>query len=616
MNENFRDHACRSLRNRLSEHASLCLAVVVAFVAFAAYVNSLPNSFVWDDVESVPDSNHLLSLGSILISFFGALFDHGNGGYYRPMISLFYNISAFVSNGAPWSFHLFNILLHGAVSALVFLISNRLLGSYPPFAALPVQRFALASGLLFAVHPIHSESVAWVSGITDLSYSFFGLLAFYLYLRTTSRKIAEGSAGFSILSMASLFLATLCKEPAVTLPLIFVVSDFAFGEDSSLSLRLRDLVKRHAPYFLVVSAYFLMRIHALSGLALTGRDQALAFEGTAQSGLSNTASIINVFPLFARYLGKLVFPAHLSAFHPPHLVSSLLEPIVAGSLAITLLFALLSIVAIKKARTFFFAMALIVVPLVPALNYRATGTTTFAERYLYLSSFGFILLLILTAGRVALQWRKAMKPLAVGCGVLLCLYTVGTVTRNLVWRNNLTLWSDVVAKAPESAIAHYNLAHELKNLGRLDEAIEQYRIVVGINPKLAGGHMNLGNAYYAKELFTLAITELETAVRLEPANAEARFNLGTAYLAAGSMDRAVEQLEICMTIQPDQPSVRNNLGMAYLRTGRPVKAAEQFAAAVALRPDNRSYRINLANSRAQSESTKESGEQKGALPGH
>ena len=573
------------------------LAALVFAVSVAAYAITLRNGFVWDDVGTLTGGTAASAgdLWRVIVSGIGGPIE--GSGYYRPLIGILHTLVRIVFGDGPWGFHLLNVAVHAGAATAAFGVLLRLLAGN----GTPTMRdgiLSCAGALLFSLHPVHTESVAWASGITDPAFSLFYLVAFWCYLGALGESARPARrAAFTLVSLASFLLATLAKEPGFTLPALLLAHDAAFPERLP-SRSLSGLLRRHLPYLGVAALSLLLRAHALSGLHLGGESQRLALAGNGAT-LDTAGYALNAFPLFVKYLATLILPTNLSAYYEVPMVGSLTEPAAILSLFAALCFAVSLGIAWRRNRPLFFALAATVIPLLPALNFRATGTTAFAERYLYLPSFGFVLLLVFPAAEL---WRKkaeSARYLATACALLLAGYGAVTVPRGAVWRDNYTLWSDTARKFPGSAIARYNLAHELKQRGELREAIAQYRAAIELSPGLADAHMNLGNIYAQTGFPNMAIDEYRTALRLRPDYAEACFNLGRACLVQGRTREAIDALSRSVAAAPDNPMARNALGMAFQQAGEQEKALEEFREAVRLSPADPRYRMNLDNALAQ-----------------
>ncbi|HAM50252.1 MAG TPA: hypothetical protein DCP92_06000, partial [Nitrospiraceae bacterium] len=443
------------------------LIFLILLVSVAVYFNALFNDFVYDDKSQVLE-NHWITNVKYIPEIFSKSVSSFRGetivsNYYRPLMHLIFMLNYYVFGLRPWGFHLLNILFHAGVSILIFVILSRLLKASSYFSQSSEKGFVgsllsppFIGAVLFATHPVHTEAVAWVAGIPDLSYTFFSLLSLYLYM-----KSQEGTKGMYPLSVVSFSVATLCKEPALMLPIILVAYDCIFAEKAKQCL---PFIKRYIPYLIVAGVYLGLRYHALRGFSPRGSHLSLTTYGY----------FINVFPLFFQYLDNLVLPLNLNAFHVLHPISSIFETMGIVSLAVTAAFFVWVLKAFKGNGIVCFSLLVIALPLLPSLYIPAVGENVFAERYLYLPSFGLVLLIAL-----ALSWAKATKPgLASGLVIMtlavVVVYAAGTGTRNAVWRDDLTLFTDTVRKSPDAALPHYNLGTTYLNQNRLDEAVNEF----------------------------------------------------------------------------------------------------------------------------------------------
>ena len=566
-------------RNYPPKVPSLFPILLIVAVSLAVYGNTLVNGFVYDDVPQVVQNPWIRELRFIpeIFSTNVWAFQGISTNYYRPLMHISFMLSYYLFGLAPWGFHFVNILLHAGVTVLVYLISFRLFRmanrtssftTMPPFIA----------AVLFAVHPIHTEVVAWVGGVTDLSFTLFFLLALYLYILSTERRVYKKT--LYLLSVASFFLATLCKEPALTFPLILVAYDYSFSREA-----LRpplDYLKRYSPYLGVAAVYFILRVNALGGFAPVRR----------HGELSVHEYLINVFPLFRQYLGKLLLPTHLNAYHVFSPISSIVEPNVLLALVTGRVVAVAVLLPWGRNRQAFLALALVVLPLLPALCSPGTGENTFAERYLYLPSFGFVLLVALFAGQVVLHKPRWSVALVAAIALVTALYSLGTVQRNGIWKDDEHLWRDVVGKSPGSAVSHYNLACTLNFRGQVDEAIEEFRTAIRLQPA-AVAYKSLGAAYQAKGSINEAIEQYQLALRLQPDDVGAHSSLAAAYADSGALEKAIEHFRIVVQLQPDSANAQYNLGTAYLEKGRPAAAIPHLETAVRLNPAEPLFRSDL-----------------------
>jgi tetratricopeptide (TPR) repeat protein len=594
--------------------------LVLAVASFALYANTLGNGFVDDDTLQVlnnpwiRDVRHLPEVFSHGVwSFMG---ESEVSNYYRPLMHVFYMAEYHFFGLRAWGFHLVNVLLHAVSTVIVYLLAVRLFGaprsSSPPIvSATPLSGVLLggpfAAGLLFAVHPIHTEAVAWIASLPELSFSFFCLIALQLYARTERPFTAP-----HILSAAAFFTGLLCKETALALLLVLPAWSLACGVGRFSQV---DRLRIGAPFAFAALLYLAARYLALSRLFVPVGETR---------GLSSWQLILNAPTLLGAYLGEFLLPAGLSFWHTFEPVTSLASARSIAGLAVAAGLACLLWLAFKRDRFLYFSLVLGLVPLLPALYIAGIPNKPFAERYLYLPSAGLILTALWipfgrNGVRRALVWL-VLAPVMAACAT-------ATVQRNGIWRDDMTLYADTVRKSPDAAMPRYLLARALYEGGRTGEAIDQYKILVASHPRVARyeaalgttlivagrldeaiEHLNaalvvdpgardvyndLGTALYRSGRPTDAIEAYGKALAIDPAYAEAHYNLAAVLATEGRPAEALDHFMQAARLQPENAQYRNALGISYAELGRRREAIEQFEAAIRLDPNLPAYRSNL-----------------------
>jgi tetratricopeptide (TPR) repeat protein len=251
------------------------------------------------------------------------------------------------------------------------------------------------------------------------------------------------------------------------------------------------------------------------------------------------------------------------------------------------------IVAFKKNKSAFFSLVFIGAPLLPVLYIPALGEASFAERYLYLPSVGFVTLAALLVVRARNSFPRGVPALNIVLIILIGLYSAATVIRNTAWKDNITLFADTVKKVPDGATPHNNLGHAYESNGQLDKAIVHYRMAVKLKPDYVDAYTNLGNAYDSAGLTDMAIEQYQTALRLKPDSAETHFNLGVAYeIPKGRPEMAIEHYQIALRIKPHFAEPHFGLGRVYLKQGALDMARKEFETGLSIKPDD--YRAQQA----------------------
>jgi protein O-mannosyl-transferase len=356
------------MKSCISKTKNLQLLLIV-LCALIVNVNTLFNNFVFDDTWQVLENSWITN-----IRYIPKIFCHeathveqmATPNYYRPLMNIIYMTNYYVFNGLkPWGFHLVNVLFHIGVTILVFLIASNLFHDNRPTPFIPFISIPLMSALIFAVHPIHTEVVAWVACVPELSFAFFCLLSLNFHMRSLNNF-----DGGHIWSLAFFGIAIFCKETTVTLLPLLALYDYMYRTGK---LDLRRYVMRYAPYVTIVGIYLVLRFNALSGVVPMRRHLELnSFE-----------VILNITTLFSQYLEKLILPINLNAYYVFHPVHKISDPIFLFSLAIAVAFASLSYALFKKNKTAFLGLMIIIIPLLPVFFIWGLGENTFAERYLY-----------------------------------------------------------------------------------------------------------------------------------------------------------------------------------------------------------------------------------------
>lgn len=497
--------------------------LIIIFLSLASYFNSLPGAFIFDDNHVIVNNPLIRDIRSIPTIFSTNVWAFQQGhtsNYYRPMMYVTFLLSYHIFGMNPYGFHLVNVIFHCGVSVIVFLIIRRFLTEHQGIKPLLYLSPSLIAALLFSSHPIHTEAVSWISALPEVAFTFFVLLSFYHYM-----LFRDGDNKSYLISILSFSVAILFKETALALPIMLVVYDHLFKKwDKGI---LKSTVM-YIPFMAVSGFYLLIRYKALGGFSPED------FYGD----MSTYELIINILPLFKDYLTSLLWPFNLNLWHTFHPIRSIFEPMGLISIAVTLIYLLVSVAAYRTNKMFFFGLLLIVIPLLPAFIIKKIGGTPFAERYLYLPSAGFVLIIA-----VFLSWLKEKFPDGVAgitmvFLVIVGIFTVGTVSRNNVWKDAVSLWSDTVKKSPDSAIAHYNLGAAYATEDRIDEAIREYESALDINPfQSANLFLSLGLAYDQQNRSEEALEMYKIALSMEP-NSRIHKALGDAYAKRGLTDQA------------------------------------------------------------------------------
>lgn len=601
----------RFLRSPFKLKKSFLLqAFLISAAALAVYAGAVSDGFVHDDNDQILNNPWIRDFSHFKEIFTQNVWGFREGSltnYYRPVMHLSYMLEYHLFGPDPRGFHLVNILVHSINSVLVFLLSSKIYNAFKKGSQSPFSVVPFAAGLLFALDPIHTEAVIWVACLPELLLTLFFLLSLYLYLES-EKPDGTSNRGILALSAASYGLALLSKETAITLPLVLIVWDF-------LVKKRPFRLMRYLPFALSTLADLFLRYNALGFVKPVNIHNYLNASQMAATTLS----------MFVHYLLRLALPFNLNALWTFHPIMSPFGLIPAAYLLITLLILSLGLVAWKKDRAVLFAFFLLLLPLAPAL-YIAAIEFPFAERYLYLPSFGFLLAFSLLTEKIPPQ-KGRLFLMAFVPVVLATSFSIGTVNRNRVWKNDITYWEDAAAKDPDddylisklgmAYLKHRqygNAAVQFEKLfkigkvtmpirvnlgvayaatGRLDDAIRTYKDALKIEPTYSLTHFELGNALVKKGDISAAISEFRQASSLNPYDEATHYNLAMAYQREGRDPEAIEELKVALDLNPRDADSYNNLGVEYARLKKYNDSAACFREALRLNPDSAEFRANL-----------------------
>lgn len=569
----------RSNRKSINNHwtngqrASLAIGSLAVLVAILiVYSNALQTEFVFDDHTMIVTRQSLRDSGALPAIFTSRKL---GGLAYRPLRMASYWLDYRLFGLDPMGYHLSNLLLHAATSVAALVVARRLL----PFRA------ALFAALLFAVHPIQTESVTYISGRRDLLCGLFVLLGCYAFLRYRD----QGGVRWLGFAGGAFLLGLLSKEMAVTLPLLLLAFDVVKAPEQGLWRRIIATLRRDWWLYLVpVGAGIAFGLYIVIGLHASR--QAEYYGGSLAMTLLTTARV------FVHYLKLLVFPATLTAdysYNAFPVTTSWADPNAWLALIILglVLLGLIRLASTNHVAAFgglwFFIALLPVAQLIPHHE-------LMAEHYLYLPSFG--LFLMIGALMAPLSQKGTGTALAhTACLLILALLGVRTLVRNQDWKDDLTLWTKTVQTAPEAARARDNLGRAYIRRGLDALAERQFEEAVRIKPDEPSFHDNLGLALFRQGKLADAESQLRTALQGNPQLVSAHMNLGLTLLKAGRVEEAEAEFHEALRIRPTVAMAWEYLGRIRLQAGRPQEARTMIEKAIQFDPSRRELQQLLSS---------------------
>jgi tetratricopeptide (TPR) repeat protein len=554
-------------------------------LAVVPYLNTLHNFFVYDDNAQILQNPYLQSFHHLKDIFTTPVWSFLGGNYprnyYRPLMSLGYLFCYQFFGPVPWPFHLVNIVLNALVVLVMFFVTWRMFDDRLP---------AYIAAGLFAIHPMHSESVAWVAAVTDLELAFFYLLTFWFFLglsKWRGRKLILGH-----LSMAASFaLALLAKEPAVTLPALAMLYEHTCREDRQATSTPIKFA-RYGPLWVLTLAYLAFRIHFVGGMAARSQFPAMGPDVVFFSGLQ----------LAGQYLWKLVWPATLSAFYPFHMSTSPSDPrVIAGALALAAL-TLLVVLSWKRARLVSFGLIFFFLNLAPVLYSPWMAADIFTERYLYLPSVGVSWAVGWAGARLwratasapdadQRSWRSRLwRSLAIAVAVLiasLCVFRI--VRRNRDWHDDVRFYKATIAAQPDAYIMRLNLAGIYLDRDDLDNAERELVAADKLAPDYPMILNNLAMLNMKRKRYSEAQGYLIRSLLKDSKEPQPHLYLGELYEQIGQTDYAEKEFRTAVSLSP--LSVRAHVGLAdfFFDQGRLPEARKEYQESLRVARTPRGY---------------------------
>lgn len=546
-----------------------CLLLVVG--TLGVYWRVTSHGFVdYDDGDYVMANSHVQAG----LGWAGAkwAFTTGHASNWHPLtwLSHMLDVSLFGQNAG--GHHVTSLLLHCVNSALVFLGLRAL-------TAASWRSFMVAA--LFAWHPLHVESVAWISERKDVLSAGWALLCLLFYasfvaeskVRSPKPKIRYG------LALTCFALGLLSKPMLVTWPFVLLLLD-VWPLGRAISIRL--LVEK-IPFFLLSAASSVVTF-------LVQR------KGGAVSPLETlpiAARLGNAVVSYARYLRKTFWPDDLSVLypHPGH------WPTLQVLAAVVLLVGVTAI-AIgwrKRAPFLFVGWLWFIGMLVPVIGLVQVGIQSMADRYTYLAHVGLFTALIWGAGECLARWPR-MQPAGLGFGgLILSVCAVLTFRQTGIWADSETLFTNAVRVTENNYLAYNNLGFYLANHGRADEALTNYEASLRINPRYAEARNNLGHVLAGRKRLAEAIAHYRAGLAAAPDNLEIHNNLGNALAEIGDPEGAMAEYRFVLQRNPEHADAHNNLGIALAMRGQLAEAMEHFQLALRSKPTDAGAHGNLGN---------------------
>jgi protein O-mannosyl-transferase len=556
----------------------ICLALVC--VTVAVFWTVIGDHFLnYDDdvyVTQNPEVNRGLTLSGVAWAF-----THFYAANWHPLTWISHMLDCQLFGLNAGAQHAVNLAFHAANTVLLFLLLNGMTGA--------VWRSA-AVAALFALHPLHVESVAWISERKDVFSTFFGLLALLAYVRYVNEsKAGKPQSKIWFRAALALFaLGLMAKPMLVTLPFVMLLLDFwplerisnLRGEAfKTRCAQLKILAREKWPFFALTLASCVVTFFAQNS---SGAVAPLA----THPGFR----IANALVSYVRYIGKMVWPAKLAILYP-------LSPIsvwaAAGAGAILLAVSIGCVVAARRQPYWLTGWLWYVGTLVPVIGLVQVGQQSFADRYTYLPLVGLFIAAVWGGADLMRRWEYRTWLAGSAIVVLLSLCAADTMFQLQFWKNGVALFGRALAVTTDNPIAQNDFASALSAAGQTQEALSHYAAAARLDPNNALIQNNFGAALLRAGNTNAAISRYQDAIHLQPDYADAYNNLGAALTGEGLFAEAISALNQALALRPDNAETCNNLGAVLALQGKPDAAIAAYRKAARLDPDNGTIHFNL-----------------------
>ncbi len=539
--------------------------LLVALLSSLPYLPTLRYPLVWDDADII--TNNSLIRSNNPFAYFGKSFwaggptmSLGQDPYYRPLTNFTLWLDYHVGNGKPMVFHLHNLLMFSLLTAFLMLLLARLLHS---------RWAALFGGLLFAVHPLHSEVVSYVSGRTDLLMALWIVVSAYAFARLTGQaashkpqaavRTPRSAVLWSSLALLAFGLACFAKETALVFPIV------ALALLLLARRRTRLMTGTVIGYFVIAVLYLVARTSVLHTLAVFRAPDSLA------------RILLLSLNGFGLNCGLLPIPFVPRLFYESSLLNS------------PSLFTLLGVLAVglplvfwrrlgSVARLGYLWLLLFLLPFASLVSLGPVGRLSF------LPGIGVLLLALPPASRE--RTRRLAPGLLIGLLAYCLTLGIVLVHRNRNWESESVLFTRMVTESPSNVAGHFNLATVYDHASNRELAAGEYRAALRIRPDLAVAHNNLGTIEQAANQPESALVHFQEAVRLQPDYPQAHNNLAILLRAGGDTPGAIREFRKAIELRPDDAGALYNLARIYFAERDFVLASPLLDNAARLRPDD------------------------------
>lgn len=542
----------------------IAICVGIAVLTIITYWPIRENDFVnFDDVQYVTDNPFIkdgLTVDSLVFAF-----TTNRVGNWHPLtwISHAIDIELFELNSKYH--HLVNLTLHVLSCVILFLVLWRMTSRIWPSAVVAV---------LFAIHPMHVESVAWVAERKDLLCGFFWMLTLAAYAGYSKRP----SVSRYLLVIFCYILGLLSKPMIVTLPFVLLLLDYWPLE----RLKPRVILEK-VPLFVLSFIFSCITYAVQHGSGTTGRIKSLSFG----------SQIANAFYSYICYIGKLFIPINLAVLYPhPENTLVIWKPVIA--VAVLILATAVFWFLLRPKKYIIVGWLWFLGTLVPVIGFVQVGYQGIADRYTYLPSIGLFILIIWAVDDFLSKLKIRNLHVALLTVLPVILFANMTFSQVKLWRNSITLYENALANTQNNYIMHHNLGCTYRDKGKIEKAKQQYKLTLKIMPDYIPARENLANVLYTEGKIEKAKHQYKLILRIMPDYISALNNLANILCTEGKFHESIEYYNKALSLSPNHLGARHNLGAALNSIGKTKEAIELYYQSLKINPNDPPILSNLA----------------------
>ncbi len=600
------------LECRKREPAALCCALL-ALLTLAVYLPVMEARFVTFDDSAYLTDNATVQAGLTWEGLRWA-FTGIHSANWHPLSWLSHMLDCQLFGLDPWGHHLANLLLHTANTLMLFGLLRQLTGTF--------WRSAFVAAL-FALHPLHVESVAWVAERKDVLSTFFFLLSLWAYASYAGKAVAGSDRNpapelrtadhplrYYLLALAFFALGLTSKPMLVTVPFVLLLLDYwplgRLGGRGNEESGMENLANAQCPgaarkgqlsRILLEKLPFLVLSAASSVVTVMAQRKGGALASLeGESAVTLASRLVNTPIAYVWYLAKTVWPSHLAVIYPFVRMWPLWEVLLATALLVAMTGAALWLG--RRKRYLAVGWLWYLGTLLPVIGLVKVGAHAIADRYMYIPSIGLFVALAWGVADLTAHWARRAVPLALGAAAVLVACAVATGAQLLYWLDTETLFRHALAVTRDNYVACDILGYYLGEQGQPEAAKKYYRAALEISPDYVRARKHLGATLVRQGNFEEAVAALEGSLSTSPPSAEVQCYLGVALYCLGKNEQAIDHLRQAIRLEPQYSLAHYDLGEVLVRQGKLDQAVAQFRETIRLQPSHQPSWVQLGLARA------------------